>query len=143
MKNLFLILLALLTLAFSPVFTNAMCIYSESSPRENPSTKEILDSLYVTFDPGFFHHQYNWQISIGSDTKDDDYKCVPSTSGLACVSLTTEWFFTGAFNCCHVEEHGCVFINKDFPEDCRDPGEPFGGWKNCPSIKCITNAECN
>jgi len=141
MKNLLILSVTLFALVFSPILTNAMCIYSEDSPRVNPTNNETLDSLYVTFNHGFFYHQYQWQISVAPGSK--DYKCVSSTSGLACVALTMEWFFTGAFNCCNVEAHGCVFINKDFPEDCRDPGEPFGGFKNCPSIKCITNAECN
>jgi len=140
MKYILILSLTLLTLALSPALSNAMCIYSEGGERVNPQNGETLDTIYVSFDPGLFHHQYSWHMKVGDS---HDYHCVTSESGRACVSLTYEWAFTGAFNCCEVEAHGCVFVNKDFPEDCRDPGEPFGGWKNCPSIKCLTNKECN
>ena len=140
MKNIVFTLLIISISLLGGFSSNAMCIYSEGPDRTNPTNGDTLDTVYVAFDPGLLHHQYSWQMKIGDS---HDYHCVTSESGQACVALTYEWAFTGASNCCEVEAHGCVFVNKDWPEDCRIPGEPFGGWKNCPSIKCITNEACN
>ena len=140
MKYVYFALLIISVPVFGTVSSRAMCVYSEGPERVNPGNGDTLDSLYVSFDPGFFHHQYSWQMSIGSSL---DYHCVTAEGGRACVSLTLNQAIGGGTNCCIVEAHGCVFVNKDFPVDCRDPGEPFGGFKNCPSIECITHEECN
>ncbi len=73
MKNESFALLIISVPVFGTVSSRAMCIYSEGPERVNPGNGDTLDSLYVSFDPGFFHHQYSWQMSIGSSL---DYHCV-------------------------------------------------------------------
>jgi len=160
MKNLFLILLALIALVFGSVTANAMCVYNSGPPRQCPGTDEFFQGVFVAFDCGFFCGN-KWNVTFNLKAFPNDlnkvskffsnnlekklewYYCRTGESGLACASLTEELSDSGAFNCCHVEAHGCVFVNKDYPVKCVDPGEPFGGFRDCPSIECLTNAQCN
>ena len=65
MKSFLILSVTLLTLALSPALSNAMCIYSEGPDRTNPNNGDTLDTLYVSFSAGLFHHYYTWQMNVG------------------------------------------------------------------------------